>query len=216
MFQFFGAPLIASLLFAGPALPGSVAQVVEASAPSLPAAPAVPTYSISALLDRPEMKLGEEHRVVAQLHGEIEEWHPFLTRFHAGDYRCVTFWADEQWLWIQEEFDAPAVDFFVRRRSEADELLSSCRKHDRLRLDLIVREVHAGRTWIEIAGATLTEAQTPEGTILHAIRALDMVEREGWALAISELERALRPNLPGHVRRELETILGQCEAGQER
>ncbi|MEL6906837.1 MAG: hypothetical protein AAFP22_15610, partial [Planctomycetota bacterium] len=47
----------------------------------------------------------------------------------------------------------------------------------------------------------------PERTVLHAIRALDLIEREAWALAASELERALEPRLPGHVRRELEQIL---------
>ncbi|QDV09440.1 hypothetical protein Poly30_49980 [Planctomycetes bacterium Poly30] len=213
MLHLFGAPLIASLLFAGPAVPAANVQVVEAAAP---VPPVIPTYSISALLYQPERKLGEEHRVFAQLHGEIDDWHPFLTRFHSGDYRCLTFWADEQWLWIKEEFDAPAVDFFVRRGSEVDRRLRQCRKHDRLQLDLEVREVHAGRTWIEITGATLTEAQTPEGTILHAIRALDMIEREGWALAASELERALKPDLPGHVRRELRTILEQCRAAAAR
>lgn len=216
MLQILGVPLIASLLFAGPevsAPTGADVQPVEASAPTTAA---IPTYSISALLDRPEVKLGEEHRVIAQLHGEIDEWHPFLTRFHVGDYRRITFWADEQWLWIKEEFDAPAADFFVRRGSEADQTLRASSRHDRLQLDLIVREVHAGRTWIEVVGARRTEAQTPEGTVLHAIRALDMIEREGWALAVSELERALRPDLPGHVRRELQTILEQCELQKAR
>ncbi|MFT5735232.1 MAG: hypothetical protein ACJA2W_002367 [Planctomycetota bacterium] len=209
MFQILGAPLIASLLFAGPAPEDIAVQLVEASAS---VAPVIPTYSISALLDNPEMKLGEEHRVVAQLHGEIDEWHPFMTRFHADEYRCVTFWADEQWLWLKEEFGAPAASFFVRRGSEADQVLRASKRHDRLQLDIAVVEIHAGRSWIEVQGAEKTEAQTPEGTVLHAIRALDMIERQGWALAVNELERALSPDLPGHVRRELQTLLELCQS----
>lgn len=210
MLHLLSAPLIAVLLHAAPA---ETAQVVEASAP---VRRALPTFSIGALLNKPEIRLGETHRVVAQLHGEIKEWNPFLTRFHADDYSLITFWADEQWLWIKDEFEAPAAQFFVRRRTELAETLASAKRHDRFELDIAVREVHGGRVWMEIVGVQRTEQQTPEGTILHAIRALDMVEREGWALAVSELERAMRPNLPGHVRRELQTLHEVCEQAKER
>ncbi len=210
MLHLLSAPFITALLFAAPA---ETVGVIEASAP---VRPALPTFSIGALLNKPEMRLGETHRVVAQLHGEVTEWNPFLTRFHADDYSLVTFWADEQWLWIKEEFEAPAAEFFVRRRTKLAETLATAKRHDRFELDIVVREVHGGRTWMEVVGIHRTEQQTPEGSILHAIRALDMVDREGWALAVSELERALRPNLPGHVRRELQTLLEVCEAAKKR
>lgn len=210
MLQLLSAPLIAAFLYAGPTEP---AHAVEASAPKRAA---LPTFSISALLDKPELRLGETHRVVAQFHGEAAEWNPFMTRFHADEYSRLTFWADEQWLWIKEEFDAPAADFFVRRRTDVAMTLANAKRHDRFELDIAVREVHAGRTWMEIVAVHRTEAQTPEGTVLHAIRALDMVEREGWALAINELERAMRPSLPGHVRRELQTLLEICERAKSR
>ena len=210
MLHLLSAPLVAVFLHAAPV---PAVHLVEASAP---VRPALPTFSIGALLDKPEMRLGETHRVVAQLHGEITEWNPFLTRFHADDYSLVTFWADEQWLWIKEEFEAPAAEFFVRRRTELAEVLASAKRHDRFELDIAVREVHGGRTWMEIVGVHRTEQQTPEGTVLHAIRALDMVDREGWALAVNELERAMSPNLPGHVRRELQTLLEVCEAAKNR
>lgn len=210
MLHLLSAPLIAVFLHASPA---ETAVPVEASAPLRPA---LPTFSIGALLDKPELRLGEVHRVVAQLNGEAGEWNPFLTRFHAADYSRLSFWADEQWLWIKEEFDAPAADFFVRRRTDVAEVLANAKRHDRFELDIAVREVHAGRTWMEIVAVHRTESQTPEGTILHAIRALDMVEREGWALAVNELERAMRPNLPGHVRRELQTILDVCQQAKAR
>lgn len=209
MLHLLSAPLMTVLLHAAPV---ATVGVVEASAP---VRPTLPTFSIGALLNKPELRLGKTQRVVAQLHGEAEEWNPFMTRFHGDDYSLVTFWADEQWLWLKEEFDAPAAEFFVRRRTELAETLASATRHDRFELDIAVREVHGGRTWMEIVGVQRTEQQTPEGTILHAIRALDMVEREGWALAVNELERALRPNLPSHVRSELQAILKVCEEAKK-
>ena len=211
MLHLLASPLSAAFLafsIAGP--PGNEVGLVNASAPVQPAAP-LPTFALTALLDKPELRLGETHTVAVQMHGAIADWNPFLTRFHPDDYRCVTAWADEQWLWIKEEFEAPAGQVFVRRGSAADQVLRKTERHDRVALDLVVREMHAGRAWIEVTGARRTEKVIPEGTVLHAINALDMIEREGWALAISELERAMRPNLPGHVRRELATIKATCE-----
>ena len=76
----------------------------------------------------------------------------------------------------------------------------------------MVRELHAGAAWIEVTDASWTPEQTPEGTVLHAIRGLELIEREGWALAVSELDRAMAPNLPGHVRRELVILRDQAQA----
>ena len=205
MLHLLSVPLIAVLLHAAPAEDG---QLVEASAP---VRRALPTVSIDALLDKPELRLGETERVMAHYHGEIEDWNPFLTRFHRADYNYLTFWADEQPLWIKNEFDVPAAGFFVRRRTDLAAVLTTAKRHDRFALDVKVVAIHAGRPWIEIVDIERTEQQVPEGTVLHAIRALDMIDREGWALAASELERALRPNLPDHTRRELEILLESCK-----
>ena len=205
MLHLLSAPLSAVFLHAAPA---EDVQLVEASAS---VGSALPTYSIEELLNKPELRLGETQRVMAHLHGEIEDWNPFLTRFHGADYSCITFWADEQPLWIKEEFDTPAAGFFVRRRTDLAKVLATGKRHDRFALDVKVVAIHAGRPWIEIVDIERTEQQVPEGTVLHAIRAVDMIDREGWALAASELERALRPNLPDHVRRELEILLESCE-----
>lgn len=207
MLDLLSIPLITSMLLGG--TPEAHINVAEASAPRLPVAP---LYSLSALMRQPELKLGELVSVVVQYEGERDTWNPFMTRFATDDYRCVRFWADEQWLWLKEEYDAPMAELFVRAGTMPDAVLTPARPHDRLKLDLIVQEYHAGRAWIEIVGASWTPKQTPEGTVLHAIRAMDMIEREGWSLAVSELDRAMRPSLPGHVRRELQEIRDRCDA----
>ena len=200
------APLGLSLLL-GPAS-GAEIGVVEAAGPTLPVAP---RSTLSALMDVPEQRLGEAVTVVAQFRREIEDWNPFLSRFTPADHRCVEVWGDEQRLWIAEEYDAPMARLHVRRGTAAEAVIASSRPHDRLELELVVRELIAGSPWIEVTHAARTEEQTPEGTVLHAIRALEMIDREGWRIAISELDRALAPDLPGHVRRELESIRADCQ-----
>ena len=200
------APLGLSLLL-GPST-GPETGPVEAAGPTFPVAP---RCSLGALMDVPEQRLGETVTVVAQFRREIEEWNPFLSRFTPADHRCVEVWGDEQWLWIAEEYDAPMARLHVRRGTAAEAVLASSRPHDRIELELVVRELLAGSPWIEVTYAARTEQQTPEGTVLHAIRAHEMIEREGWRIAISELDRALAPDLPGQVRRELESIRADCQ-----
>jgi len=209
MLHLLDLPLIASLILGGVSEDlASAPAVLEASAPRRPA---VPAYAVTALMRAPEKKLGETVSMAVQFHGQVEDWNPFLSRFDPLEYRCVTVWADEQWLWIKEEYDSPTARFFVRRGTMAEAMLTGAKAHDRFQIDAVVREMHAGRAWIEVTEAVRTEEQTPEGTILHTISALKLIEREGWALAVSELDRALKPTLPGHVRRELEEIRDRCQ-----
>lgn len=205
-----GLPLAAALL--APSNSSAHVALAEASART---APATVWNSVTSLMDGPERWLGEPVRVVAQFESEVEAWEPLLTRFHPSAFRCVRVWGDEQWLWIEDEYEAPAARFFVRRGSMVDAALTAARPHDRLALEVVVREVMGGHAWIEVTDAAWTAQQTPEGTVLHAIRALDMIEREGWALALSEFDRALEPNLPGHVRRELETLREVAERAHD-
>lgn len=207
MSHLLAAPLALTLLLA-PAEDPVLAAAVDASGPALPVAP---PYSLGALAESPAAKLGETVTVKAQFQGELEDWEPYLSRYCPEDHRAFVLWGDEQWLWIEEEYEAPMAVLFVRRGTLAEATLGAARPHDRFELDVTVAELHAGRAWIEATRAVLTPEQTPEGTVLHTIRALDMIEREGWRLALSELDRALAPNLPGHVRRELETIRARCQ-----
>ncbi len=209
MLHLLSLPLVTSFLALAPA---SEVAVIEAAAPKRAA---VPAFSLSALSGAPELRLGERLAVTVQLQSEVPDWAPFLTRFDPSAYRCAWVWGDEQWLWIEDEYDAPVARVFARRGTFAEALLDGAKPHDRLELEIVVREMQAGAAWIEVVGGRWTEQQTPEGSVLHAIRAMELIEREGWALAVSELTRALRPNLPGHVRRELETIRERCVAALE-
>lgn len=207
------APLAAAMLLGPPqqgvTQPGVTAP--DASIAAVPGASALATGSVIDLRRHPERRLGEPQRVVAQFCREVDAWSPFLTRFDPSAFRCLEVWADEQLLWRKEEFDAPQARLFVRRGSSADVALSAARSQDRYQLDLVVREVHAGRAWIEVTAARWAEQQTPEGTVLHAIRGLELMERDGWTLAVGQFERALAPNLPAHVRAELERLRLECE-----
>ncbi|MEO0660514.1 MAG: hypothetical protein AAFZ87_03150 [Planctomycetota bacterium] len=198
----FALPLALTLL-----APSTPAEHIAAAEACARVAPRTEWYALGALMDAPELSLGDPVRVRVQFRSEAEAWDPLLTRFDPAQYRAFEVWADEQWLWIEEEYTAPAARLFVRRGSSAEAVLWNARPHDRFALRLVVREFQGGSPWIEVTEAAWTAEQTPEGTVLHAIRALDLIERGAWALAVSELERALEPRLPGHVRRELEQIL---------
>lgn len=202
------APLGLTLLLAPAELPPEVG-LVEAAGPALPVAP---EGTLTALMDAPARRLGESVAVVAQFREEIADWNPYLTRFAPATHRCVEVWGDEQHLWIKDEYEAPLARLFVRRGTLAEAALDAARAHDRFELDLVVRELQAGSAWTEITHATLARQQTPEGTVLHAIRALDLIEREGWRLALSELDRALAPDLPEHARAALTAIRDEAQA----
>ncbi len=205
MLQLLAAPLTATFLFTATPVHG---VALEASAPVLSTVMAMP---VAALIQKPERRLGEARTVTVQFCRRIEDWSPFLTRFDPEVYTCIEIWADEQPLWIEEQYDTPVARFYARKGTLTEATLMAAKTYDRLRLEVAVREMQAGRTWIEVTSAQWTDQQTPEGTLLHTIRALDMIEREGWAFALSELERALRPDLPGHVRAEIEAIKSRCD-----
>ncbi|MDB2576695.1 hypothetical protein N9Z54_05760 [Planctomycetota bacterium] len=219
MLVLFSAPLAAAMLLQAPApvsLSAVVPPAVDLAAPG-PAATMLaradaPMASVLDLGQRPELRLGEPQRVVAQVCRETDDWSAFLTRFDPAAFRAFEFWADEQFLWIKEEFDAPQARLFARRGSLAAAAIAAANSNDRLELEVVVREMHAGRAWIEVTQARWTEEQTPAGTLLHAIRALELMERDGWVLASSQFDRALAPNLPPLVRAELTRLKAECAA----
>ncbi len=228
MLALFSAPLAAAMLLQAPTPVSLAASISPAAAPTVgepgvdPAsrglAPSavgrdeVPLGSVLDLSQRPELRLGEPQRVVAQVCRETGDWSAFLTRFDPAAFRAFEFWADEQFLWLKEEFDAPQARLFARRGSLAAAALAAADSNDRLELEVVVREMHAGRAWIEVTRARWAEHQTPGGTVLHAIRALELMERSAWVLASDQFGRALAPNLPPHVRAELTRLKDECAA----
>ena len=124
---------------------------------------AVPATSVFDLWRRPELRLGESQRVIAQVCREVEDWSAFLTRFDPAAFRAFEVWADEQFLWIKEEYDAPQARLFARRGSGAAAALSAATPSTRLELDVIVREMHAGCAWIEVTRPGGPSARRPRG-----------------------------------------------------
>jgi len=186
-----------------------VPAALELGVPALEAAvpPIVPFAEIAA---EPESFLGAEVRLLFQYHSERKSWNPYMTGFAPGLFRSLDGWTDEQRLWIQSDFDAPAARVFVRRGSKADAALRDVLVHQRWTLAGIVREEFLGRPWIEITHAYRMREHVPEGSVLHVIRAFELIDRKVFNLARDEFTRALAAPLPAHVARELEAWRAHC------
>lgn len=186
-------------------LPGAL----EVGVPALEvvAPPLVPYAEIA---DEPERFLGTQVRLFFQYHSEREAWDPYLTSFAENRYRALDGWTDEQRLWLQHEFETPAARVYVLRGSRAERSLVGARVHQRWMLAGVVREEHLGLPWIEITHAYPMRSHVPEGSILHAIRAFECIEKNTFALARDEFSRALAAPLPAPVARELEAWREHC------
>ncbi|MCP3914012.1 MAG: hypothetical protein GY711_00470 [bacterium] len=192
-----------------------VPYAIEAGVPVLEQL-APPVVAWEELAHDPEAFLGQEVRLFLQHHSERETWNPYMTRFADHTFRALNGWSDAQRLWVQEDFDAPVARVFVRRGSEADRVLHGVARHRRSMLTVVVREVFVGRPWIEVTHAHVMKSHVPEGTILHAIRAFELVEKKALLRAKDEFTRALAAPLPVAVARDLEAALARCEPPQRK
>lgn len=162
------------------------------------------------LWDAPGKHLARELALRVQFRGWIEEWNPYLTRFGPGQYRAFDAWGETQFPWRPEEHDAPLARLFVRRGSAAEWALETAQRHDGLELQVAVRAAFACQPWVEVLGVRPLESSVPEGSILHASRALQLMERRVWGRAEEELERALAAPLFDEARAELESLRERC------
>ncbi len=167
--------------------------------------------SLVEVVEEAEVFLGEEVRFVAQVSDRVSQWEGLLTPFQPGTHRGLALWPDEALLWQQEAYDAPLLTTFVRRDSRWAARAERLRPHDRVLVTGRVRSCLAGRPWIEVTRILRTREQVPEGTVLHAIRAGEMVERGALDLALAEVERALAAPLPERPRVVLEAFRAGCQ-----
>ncbi len=172
-------------------------------------APLVPW---SALATSPGRHLGEARQVFVQFHSFEESWNPFLTRFGPASFVTLRGWSDEQRPWKREDYDAPAVRVFVRRGGDLETLFRQAQAHQRYELVLAAREHCAGELWCEVLSARRLKKEIPEGTVMHAARAIELLERQAWDLAAGELERALAAPLPEAARDELLLLQERAQA----
>ncbi len=175
-------------------------------------AAAEPSESWDEVVREPVGFLGRTVRFVVQFHSLDERWNPYVTRFGPRDYVALNGWTDEQRLWIRSEYDDPVVRIFVRRDGGLAALFAGLEGHERVAVTCVVRELFAGRPWAEVVEATKLAEYVPEGSVLHAIRALDFMALELFELAAGQVDRALDAPVPERVRAELEGWRERCLA----
>tara|TARA_R110002126_G_scaffold75749_5_gene189040 strand:- start:7497 stop:8219 length:723 start_codon:yes stop_codon:yes gene_type:complete len=186
----------------------SILTLQPALAPSLPAGPELVPFE--QLVAKPDVYLGRTVSTYVQLHSELETWDAGMTRFLPSHFAGCRVWSDGQLPWRQEDYVAPAGILFLRRDSAEMRDFVRAVPHQRWLVRCTVRELFGGETWIEIDRIIPARRSIPEGTVLHAIRAAQLVDRHAWSLASGELERALAAPLPEHASVVLEATLQAC------
>ena len=165
------------------------------------------------LCDRPSHWLGKTVRLRIQFHDRVETWNPYLTRFGPRRFVAVQAWADEQVPWIKEEFDAPAVRVFLKRGEASEWALGEAQQGARFELTVVVREVFLDLPWTEVIEVLPLPERIPEGTVIHASKARELMEQKSWKLAELEIDQACTDGLPAHAREELERLRATCREG---
>lgn len=160
--------------------------------------------TLTELRERPDQWLGERVTTIVQLAEIGGDWMPWTSRFGPDDFVRVEAWGDEQLPWYRAEYDDPARFLFVRRDSTVEFMLEHSNPHDRFLAVVELREVLLGRPWIEIVSLSRVRPAIGEGAVIHAAKALELAEREGFELAISEARRALASPLPDHAAADLD------------
>src|SRR5262245_61217208 len=162
------------------------------------------------LCDRPVEWLGRTARIPVQWSGRVETWNPYLTRFGAREFAAIQGWTDEQFPWIRDEYDAPAVRVFFRRGGACDWALEGAKRGARYELTVVVREMFLDLPWAEVVEVRPLAERISEGTAIHAGKARELMIARNYVLAQSELEQAITDDLPAVARKELEHMLGLC------
>jgi hypothetical protein len=193
-------PLLPALLLSG---------FVATSAPRA-AQEAPPLVLWQDLCDRPSRWLEQTVRLRVQFQGRVDTWNPYLTRFGTKRFAGIQAWADEQFPWIQSEFDAPEVRLFLQRGESCAWALDSANPGARFEVTAVVREVFLDVPWTEILEVFPLPERIGEGTLIHAGKALDLMKTRAWSLAELEIVQAITDNLPAHARAELDRLRTEC------
>jgi hypothetical protein len=169
-----------------------------------------PLAAVEDLASDPLAHLGRELRLLVQAQDELARWNPYVTRFGAGDYRAFRAWSDSQCLWRKTDWEAPAATLFARRGSPAERALASAHRYQRLEVTVRVAQVFLGRAWLEVVSASPLRGAIGEGSILHASRAVGLMNEGRWQLALDNLDRASLGDMPEPAREELRRLRERC------
>lgn len=176
-------------------------------------APGLTPATLTAMRANPSSWLGRRARVVLQLRGEAPRWNPYLTRFGPADYVRFEAWCDRVHLWDRGAYDDPAPYLFAPRGSVAELGLRSAQPHERYEAVVVVRETFLGEPWVEVERVRRQPEMVTEGTILHAVRALELHAEGRCDLALEQFGRAGAASLPAHAREELDRLETACATG---
>ena len=172
--------------------------------------PVPPRVSLLDVVDEPEVWLGERITFVGQVRGSLDTWEGFVTPFQPASHHGLSLWPDESLLWLREAYEAPGLPVFVRRGSRWADRATSLRPHARVLVTGRVRSCLGGRPWIEVERVLRTREHVPEGSVLHAIRAAELLRKGAVDLARAEAQRALTAPLPDAPRGHLEAFERSC------
>lgn len=180
------------------------AQPREASAPRITEA------VVRELWEHPSRFVGKAVKISVQVHSQPETWNPFLTRFTPDEYRCVRAWSDVQRPWLEDEFRSPRARVFARRGGAAEWALEGAERYARFELTCEVRAVFGDVPWLEVIAVKPLVRELDDGVVLHAQRAVQLMDKELWEAAEVELTRALQGALPEAARTELQRLRANC------
>lgn len=175
----------------------------------------IPLLAWQELVDHAARHLGKTVRVRAQFHSNVEGWNAYLTRFGPRAFAAFQLWSDEQFPWIESEFELPRVRLFARRGTPGEWGLLGARRHERSEFRVTVRELFLDVPWVEIEAVEPLGEQISEGTSIHAARALELAQKGSYRLALAELEQALSGALPAQAKAELERLRDDFTARAE-
>ncbi|MFT7670510.1 MAG: hypothetical protein ACI8X5_003219 [Planctomycetota bacterium] len=164
------------------------------------------------LLEHPAEHIGESIVLTVQFESKVESWNPFVTRFGSGDFSAWGGWSDTQFPWRESDFKAPLIRVFARHESPVEWALASAETYDRYALTCRVSSVFANRPWLEVIAAKPLLRGVGEGSVMHATRGLEFIEKGAWLAAVGEFERASNGPLHEAARTELERLSEYCRS----
>lgn len=209
---------IALLFMLTAALVGAVSPTTTLGAGArvtdIPTAEEPPLLAWRDVTGAPCRWLGRKLRLRLQYESEQSEWNPYLTRFGGGQFDALEAWSDEQFPWVEADYSSPAARVFVRKGSRAQHALIGAKPYSRYEVTAIVREVFLDTPWVEIIDVRPMFDCITEATVIHAARALDLMERGAWRLAGLELDVALSAPAPDAALLELQRLRDECTAAE--